>query len=355
MLDFRSWPWRGIGEGLAVLPWLNGTGAEDDLVAVSPAAAQWGAGDTMRWLRRYNSTASACGDSPLTFAGIDLPNAGGSFAPALDPLETYISTQDPALVPTFDRVRAVTDRIDGGSALVAAQVWSQLEPTDRDVAVAGLARIALRTTALQPHYEPSEPEFAHHTAGLLAQSALTTAYMLQAAADIVSGASMELDASVRDLFMAEAVLTMTQASDDKVVVLAHNNHVQKTPVVFSGRTYALPMGSYLARWLGGDYRVVAQTTTADHVPDMLLDSASPVGFRVADVDLPPPAAGTFEGALVAAGTSQRPSLTDTRPGRGMPTLLGIRSQAGIVDTDVSAAFDAVLNHPQITKQTDLGF
>jgi hypothetical protein len=42
-------------------------------------------------------------------------------------------------------------------------------------------------------------------------------------------------------------------------------------------------------------------------------------------------------------------------GPGMPTLLGMRSQAGVVDTDVSSAFDAVLNHPHVTKQADVAF
>ena len=39
----------------------------------------------------------------------------------------------------------------------------------------------------------------------------------------------------------------------------------------------------------------------------------------------------------------------------MFALNRIRSQGGYVDTDVSAAFDAVISHPRITRQADLGF
>jgi erythromycin esterase len=344
----------GIGEALEMAKWLDGEGAEDDLASVSPAASQWGAGEMRRWLRTYNSATAARGESPLAFAGIDLPSAGGSFAPALDPLDEYLRKVDPEMRPAFELVRSITDRIDSGSGVAAATRWSQLLPAERDSALSGLARIALRVAALTPHYETRSAALDHRTAVRLAQSGLATAYMLQATLSMATGGGLELDTSVRERFLADSVLDLIERSDDKIIVLAHNNHVQKTPITFAGKTYTLPMGLYLARSLGKDYRVIAQTTTDNHVPDMVLDPDSPVGFRVADQQLPPPPPGSFEHSLIATVPDRR-SLTDVRPGRGVPALDGIRSQGGYVDTDVSEAFDAVVNHPRITQQAGLGF
>ena len=126
-------------------------------------------------------------------------------------------------------------------------------------------------------------------------------------------------------------------------------------MAFTGMSHTLPMGLYLARHLGEDYRAIGQTSTDDHVPDMVLDSDSPVGFRVIDRELPPPPEGSLDRALGTFGAAARPSLVDVRPGPDMVALNRIRSRGGYVDTDVSAAFDAVISHPRITRQADLGF
>jgi erythromycin esterase len=348
----------GVGEALQLTSWLSGDAGDDgdaDLSSISPAAVEWGAGDTMVWLRHFNAAAAARGVPPLRFAGIDLPSAGGAFTPALTPLETYLHDCDPELASTLDDVRAITGVVEGGSGVSAARRWSELDQSTRDAAIAGLARIVLRMTALRQRYETRDAGRDHRTALLLGHSALATAYMLQATAEAVAGDGMPLDSSVRERFLADAVLALRETGDDKVVVLAHNNHVQKTPVVFAGTTYTLPMGSYLAGTLGDDYRVIAQTTTDDHVPDMVLDPAGSVGFRVIDAQLPEPAAGTFEHALLTAAAAQQPTLTDVRPCPKYAPPQGLRSQSAVVDTDVSAAFDAVVNHPRVTRQPDVHF
>src|SRR5215475_14452070 len=46
----------GFAEGFALASWVMGSGSEEALSSVSPAAANWGAGDAMRWLRRYNAS-----------------------------------------------------------------------------------------------------------------------------------------------------------------------------------------------------------------------------------------------------------------------------------------------------------
>ncbi|WP_438306380.1 erythromycin esterase family protein [Streptomyces sp. HUAS TT11] len=74
--------------------WLAG---EDDrpLGEVSPAAADWGAADLMDWLRTHNATSR----SPLRFAGIDVPEAGGACARSLSRWPTTWPRPIPRLCP----------------------------------------------------------------------------------------------------------------------------------------------------------------------------------------------------------------------------------------------------------------
>ncbi|HEY3686944.1 MAG TPA: erythromycin esterase family protein [Streptosporangiaceae bacterium] len=101
----------GFSEGFAVADWVSGAGG-DDLAAVSPAAAAWGAADLLRWLRRHNRTSG----SPLRFSGIDLPEAGGALRPALDPVAAYLREVDPDALPLVESALEIGDRFLAGPA-----------------------------------------------------------------------------------------------------------------------------------------------------------------------------------------------------------------------------------------------
>lgn len=67
--------------------------------------------------------------------------------------------------------------------------------------------------------------------------------------------AMDIQSEIRDSLMAENVLAEIE-SGEKMVILAHNAHLQRTPNVFSKS-----IGSYLARKLGGAYQCVGLTTS----------------------------------------------------------------------------------------------
>ena len=215
--------------------------------------------------------------------------------------------------------------------------------------------------AMEPRYRTMvDAPLSYPTAMRLVGAALTTAYSLQAAGRTASGAGLPLDASVRERFLADSVTDqlVRLPEGSRIVLAAHNNHVQKTPIVFpalSAEPYVLPMGSYLAQRLGGDYRAIAQTHTAEHVPEMVPDPTAHVGFRVLNTPLPAPEAGSLEAALLACGRGEQLTLTDLRPGEGLPVLDRLRTQSSYVHTKLPDAFDGAVTHPTITQQTDLGF
>jgi erythromycin esterase-like protein len=66
----------------------------------------------------------------------------------------------------------------------------------------------------------------------------------------------EAKANLRDSLMAENVLREIN-SGDKIVLLAHNGHVQRTP-----NTYSKSMGYFLSQKLGLQYQCIALTTTS---------------------------------------------------------------------------------------------
>jgi erythromycin esterase len=136
------------------------------------------------------------------------------------------------------------------------------------------------------------------------------------------------------------------------VVVAHNNHVQKTPVVFGGELAAYPLGYYLHRVLGADYRAVALTHTADPVPEMNLGGGV-LGFTLVDTAVAPPSPGSVERFLLDLGLGDQVTLTSLRPaagGGGQENSFGrIRAQSEEQELAVADAFDGVVSVPSTTE------
>ena len=79
--------------------------------------------------------------------------------------------------------------------------------------------------------------------------------------------------------MAESVRWHLDRGDanTRIVLAAHNNHIQKTPVSYGGALTTLPMGQHLDQMFGADYLALAVTSTADHTAEMRLDESVPSG------------------------------------------------------------------------------
>ncbi|MFI5935423.1 erythromycin esterase family protein [Actinoplanes sp. NPDC051494] len=330
----------GAAEAAAINPWL--AGEIDDIVLPPLTAGLFG--HLLRWLRAYNHGRP----EPLTIIGIDLPNTLTPRAD-LDHLAALLGVVDPEAAALLDAVLPTAYEIIGGSAAVSAPRWGALGQARQDALTATLARLSFRLTTMEPLYaERSSPELCA-AAGRHLEAARHTDYQLRAMNDLFDGGGLSGDPSLREHYMAATVRRHLAAIDPeaRMVVVAHNNHLQKTPVMVDGELIAFPMGYYLARDLGPGYRAVALTHTGGSVPEMAFPAGdSPVGFTVAEVGLPAPRAGTVERALVDAGFGASITVTDLQaPG---PALTGIRSQSAEMETDPRAAFDMVVTAPAAT-------
>ncbi|WP_020667501.1 erythromycin esterase family protein [Amycolatopsis nigrescens] len=341
----------GFAEGHPLDRWLRGYGAEGALAGMTGTTSSGLNGEMARWLRRHNTNSAA----PLRFAGLDIPDAGGTLRPALEPVARYLSEVDPEAVPAVEEALAIGDRIAGRSMAVAAPRWARLARGEQTALTAVLSRLSLRFRAMAPHYVERSDQERYDLAKHHLEAAVHTDYMFATLHEVFAGGGLPGDASVRDRFMADSMRWHLRRGDPdaRVVLVAHNSHIQKTPVSFDGQLAALPLGFYLSRHFGHDYRAIALTHTAGTVPEMYPDESKELGFEVTDTPLGPPTKGSVEEALIEAGFGPRLTYTDLRPLRtGQEDVLldRIRMQSTELQTPVPEAFDGVLSVPTTTTE-----
>ncbi|OEU87409.1 erythromycin esterase [Streptomyces abyssalis] len=349
----------GFSEAFALDPWLRGEGDDGDLEEVAKSSTVWLAADLMHWVRRHNRTSAG----PVRFAGIDLPTAGGALRPALDPVAGCLRKVDPEALPLLERVLEISDGFLGGAAsgAAAAPAWAALGTAEQDALTASLARLLLRLRAMEPLYVARGGQSRFDIARRRVEAACHTDHMFRAMNGLMSGRGSAADLSVREIYMAESVRWHLENAgpEDRIVLMAHNNHIQKTAVEFDGALTSLPMGQHLRRMLGDEYRSVALVHTDDHVPEMYMDAETEVGFTLADAHLGSPEPGSVEAALTGAGLGDAITLTDLRrsprDAQGEPLLRWMRTQSAGLSTPVSEAFDAVLSVPTVTRDGTVRF
>src|SRR3712207_2337274 len=142
----------GFAEGLALDERLDGP----DPTGLVGLAGTTNAGldPTMaRWLFAQRRSSH-----PVKFLGLDIPVAGGSLRPALEPVRAYLARVDPDVVALADRALDIADGFGGTSFAVSAPRRAEVPSTDLDELTANLSRLALRFDAVAPLYaERSDP------------------------------------------------------------------------------------------------------------------------------------------------------------------------------------------------------
>ncbi|OZM71289.1 erythromycin esterase [Amycolatopsis antarctica] len=343
----------GFAEAAPLDAWLHGQGADADLSRMI-GTTNSGLNSTMaRWLRLHNTTSA----HPVRLVGLDTPVAGGTLRPVLEPLIGYLSEVDPENAELARSLLTVDARIEGDSIAAAAARWADLPVAEQTALTSTLSRLSVRMRALEPLYlrrgDRAGYELARHHLAV----ATHADYMFATIHGLLFGGQvLPMDSSVRDRLMADSLLWHLERldPDTRIVLMAHNNHIQKTPVEFEG-PLAYSLGCYLAEALGSDYTAVAFTHTAESVPEMVPDAAQPIGFTIVDTAVGPPPPGSVEGELSAAGLAGHNSLCDLRPLRGDPAinLSSMRAQSDQMPTRVVDAFDAVLTVPTVTTEVEL--
>lgn len=104
---------------------------------------------------------------------------------------------------------------------------------------------------------------------------------------------------------------------------------------------------------------MAVTHTDQAVPEMIPDASLPVGFRLQDTPAAEPVPGSIEHALKQAELAGQATLTDLhqtpRDAQDGSLLGSIRTQSSVMLTDLTAAFDAVVSVPTVTRDLTVSF
>ncbi|GIF05552.1 hypothetical protein Asi03nite_30900 [Actinoplanes siamensis] len=340
----------GHAEAAAINPWLAGEGDDAGLPQLVGPLTVGVFGQLLRWLRDYNRSRP----KPLQVIGIDLPNTL-TLNSDLARADAYLAGVDPSASAALNDILPLAGRITGSSAVLSAHQWGALGTAEQDALTAGLARLSLRLQTMEPIYIEQTGLDAYTTARRCLNAAVHTDYQLRAMNAFFAGSGAPCDPSLRERHMAASVQDLAATTvDARIIVMAHNNHIQKTTAIFDGELTALPMGYYLARNLGSGYRTIALTHTGRHVPEMAFPAEdSPVGFTLEEVGLPTPPDGSIEKALLNAGLGTSPTLTDLHV--STPPFSHIRSQSVVMDADLGQAFDLVLASPAATRDDTVSF
>lgn len=267
---------------------------------------------------------------------VDLPNSL-TLAPTLGPLADLVAELDPAAAELVARARFLAEPLCGASAAASAAAWSELDPVVGDELIALLARVSARLDSLDGSGFATDGSGAAE----LGRTALTSALMLRAMAELFAGAGLPADTTLRERFVAQRLLDAVADLPDgeRIAYVAHNNHIQKAPVVFGGEVAAYPAGLFLARTLGAAYTSIALSHLDDEVPEMIVPATTPLGFRVERV-----AADPLTDSSVEAAADGRQEPVIVRPANAGCT---IRSQSAAASVPADA-FDAVVVVPTAT-------
>ncbi|MFD0540782.1 erythromycin esterase family protein [Actinomadura luteofluorescens] len=252
----------------------------------SPKRSRWGWKSPCAGCAEHNATAEA----PVRFAGIDIPAAGGSLLPALTPVAAYLRQVDPEMLPVIQEAMRIAGSFAGASAAAAAPAWTRLAAAEQDALSALLMRVLIRFRAVAPLYLSRGDQHSYDVALRRVEAACHADYGFRAMASLYAGSGLTADTSARDVYMAGSVRWHLEhfGPGTRIVLAAHNAHIQKTPVSFNGQLTGLPMGQHLHDAMGDDYVALALTSVTGHTADMRPDENARFGFAVDATALRPP-------------------------------------------------------------------
>ncbi|MGK5733866.1 erythromycin esterase family protein [Streptomyces sp. URMC 124] len=334
----------GFSEAFALDAWVRGAGPDGDLERISGAALPMGLQEPLRSLRLHNRTA----ERPVRFAGVDVPAAGGSLLPALQPVVDHLRAADPEALPEAETAVRIAERFAGESAAAAAPAWSRLDAIEQDALTAALARLLIRFRATEPLQVARTGRYAYEVALRRLEAACHADYTIRAMAALFAGTGLDADTSSRETYMAGSVLWHLQHAepDARVVLMAHNAHLQKETVAFDGYPTAFPMGQFLHRALGDAYFALGVSSVGGRTAEMRLEESARFGFTVDDTALEAPEPGSIEAAFadaMPAGAAGLAGLRTAPRGGGSPDRT--RVQSAYLPVPVADAFDGMLCVP----------
>ncbi len=313
----------GLPEGLAVDRWVRGgPGQLADIAQTGITYAFGRCAEThtqLQWMRDWNSTHQ---ERQVGFYGMDVPGWCANPAPGIAACLARLAPQ-----PGDTELLATAELGQPGRA-------PSVDASDTDKVPPGLARgiadLVERATAAGD------------------QIAVQCARSTQAVVEFLKHGLYPGGArNLRNEVMADN-LRWILTCEDRVLVSAHNMHLQNAPS-WDGTD---PIGSLLAPELGDDLVIIGGTHGVGALPDLDLDAVPDRRYPVSDSEPPPPDSHTLEAALDAAEFPQHLVHLRHTPSEALSGITATRAQTPdqtlLIDLDPQQAFDAAIHVHRIT-------
>ncbi len=369
-MNFTALVWEsGFPESFLVDDYIHGRQQDRQRVQVDGMTMHMGRcqemGDLLDWLREHNGAISGASRS-VRFYGLDLPGSTAPFGQALDVVAPYVQSVDRGfgarltrlgeLAASFGPPPSATPKTGFAAAAVLRQYMAR-PATDRNELTALLADLAVRFDALRRSYTERSDAMRYDLARQHLRVAAQLDLQLRAVAALMGGDTAACEASIRDLTMADTVQWVL-GKEQRIIVLAHNGHIQKTPIATPAGTTATvdTLGVHLADRLGQRYLTIGTTCGGGEIIAMRtvpgVDGSYDSELYIRD--LPPAGADTIDTALDSILCEV--SLLELRGLDGpiasaIATAHRMRVQDQIVDLDVRRAFDLLIHVPRISLWT----
>jgi erythromycin esterase len=303
--------------------------------------------EVLTWIRQRNEKP----EGPLLrCVGTDLPGAFGSPLPALEALAGYLSWACPDALPTLEAAADVVRSFHDPVTMQAFGRYQELGPGERDTLTSALSRL----TAVMQRLTFVQRSRGHEAEHDTALWHLRGAWCLDQLHRATSGEGFEVASTFRDVYMAESVLRLLDgdAAGTRVVLAAHNWHIQRTPAAEGGDRLLLPAGAHLAAALGDDYRAIGVTSSHGRTTTVGEPTPERPEGTWYDAPLPPPTDHSIEAAFPTGALWTLADLHAARPHiDDAEAFQQCRMADYFLDIPVFAAFDAIA-HISRTTGTD---
>ncbi len=314
----------GFPETLAVDEWVRG--GDGDLEQLARTNITYGLGgyhevhEMLRWIRTRNATH----ERPVRLYGMDLVGSSGFPAPAIEECLRHVGAEpgDEELLELGSYGSAEEGQ------LYAHDRYAAMAAEDRERLSRGIAALVERARA-------AGDEIAIRCAS--SASRLDEAQR----ARVATGRPSVTGHNPRDRSMADNVHWILER-ENRIVVAAHNLHIQRVPDSRQLGSVIPMLGSYLSPVLGDDLVVIGTTYSHGRVLRSSMDDAArSVVLGLADLPAPPP--GSIDEYMDRLGDRHGLDLRDLRQ---HPPHSPIERQLcghDVIELDTIAAYDAVIH------------
>ncbi|WP_052371419.1 erythromycin esterase family protein [Amycolatopsis taiwanensis] len=337
----------GFVEGWLTDSWVRGGPDQLGKVMANGMTSLMGLWTEMRahleWMRQHNDRNDTA-DRPVGFYGIDLSGSNVSLLPGLNAVVAYLAEAEPAFeVDSGIRETVAAFAVPSAFSLPkAAAAYGQLEPEHRDALTAGLANLMARMEGRRLDYQQRTGVDAYERALRSLRLTVTIDAIARAMAQGDRG-SMFFN---RDNAIADTVEWILRR-EDRIVLAAHNGHIQRWPGIWPDLPPVTTMGMHLADRLGADYLAIGTTNGTGQTLNTGADFYDGKLFT----DLEPPRPGSLDALMAASGAGpfavdlRRLSPADTDTVRAVSQQ---RLNPFYPDVNPLDAYDAIVHLPHVT-------